>query len=211
MGSGASKVLRPLSGRPLLLHSLSAFEEAVESLVVAVATRPEDLELVRSLVPAATVVPGGATRQESVERGVAALPAGIEVILVHDAARPLVTPDLVRRVLDAARRDGAAAPLTPLTDTVHRLDGDRVVETIDRRSLAGAQTPQAVRAELLRSALARARREGFDGTDEVSILRRAGVAVTAVPGERWNLKVTVPDDFEWAERILAGRAVRGRT
>jgi 2-C-methyl-D-erythritol 4-phosphate cytidylyltransferase len=208
-GGTLSKVLRRLAGTPVILRSLAPFLAAVEDLFVVVAARREDVPAVRSLLPRATVVEGGAERQESVWRGLEAVPPTVQVALVHDAARPLVSAALVRRVLEAARRDGAAVPVVPVQDTLHRVagplgaDGARVLEGVDRELLVAAQTPQAAHADLLRRALAAARAAGSSETDEVGALRRAGVPVTAVEGERWNLKITTPEDLELAERLLA--------
>jgi 2-C-methyl-D-erythritol 4-phosphate cytidylyltransferase len=214
-GAERSKVLSPLAGRPMLAWSLEAFREAVPALAVVVVAREEDLDAVRAVAGEARVVPGGAERQDSAELGLAALPPETEVVLVHDAARPLVTADLVRRVLEAARRDGAALAATAVTDTVHKAEGAhgaqfRLGSTLDRSGLLAAQTPQAARADLLRRAYAKAREEGLAATDEAGLLLAAEVPVTAVEGERWNLKVTVAEDLEVAEAILRSRSVRRR-
>ncbi|MCC7139930.1 MAG: 2-C-methyl-D-erythritol 4-phosphate cytidylyltransferase [Planctomycetes bacterium] len=209
-GGGPSKVLRPLAGVPVLARAARAFREALGALPTVVTGRPEDLEALRALArsePAlvgAVVVTGGATRQASVAAGVFALPPGVDVVLVHDAARPLVSPDLVRRVAAAAARDGAAAPALPLADSVHRADAaGRLVETLPRDALRTVQTPQAAQAALLRRAIEEAERRGLAVTDEVGLLVAAGVPVTAVPGDPRNLKLTLPDDLARAEALLA--------
>jgi 2-C-methyl-D-erythritol 4-phosphate cytidylyltransferase len=211
-GPGTPKVLRPLGGKPVLLWSLEAFRRAVPGLAVVVTVRQEDRDAVEALARAhaalqgVTVVDGGATRQESVARGVAALPDAVEVVLVHDAARPLVTEALVRAVVDAVRRDGAAAPALPLTSTVHRADArGRLVEALEREGLRAVQTPQGARAGLLRRALALARERGTAATDEVGLLIAAGTAVAAVPGDPDNVKVTAPEDLAWAEERVRRR------
>jgi 2-C-methyl-D-erythritol 4-phosphate cytidylyltransferase len=207
-GGALPKVLVRLRGTPVLVRALKPFRVAVDALAVAIVARAEDVRAVERLVSRAAVVPGGATRAESVRLGVAALPADVETILVHDAARPLAGVVLVRRVLDAARRDGAAAPVLPVTESVHRLEpaaGDgpaRLVEALDRSRIVVAQTPQAARADLLRRALAEAEAAGLEPTDEVQALLAAGIPVTAVPGERDNLKITVPEDLAFAEAFV---------
>lgn len=208
-GGSTPKVLRLLGGSPVLVRALAPFLVAVEELAVVVAARREDRAAVRKLVPRAQVVLGGDTRAESVWNGVDALPAEADVILVHDAARPLVSVDLVRRVLSVARRDGAAAPVIGLSDTIHRIEGStgehpaRFVETLDRSRLAAAQTPQAARAALLRRAFAEAGEARRTATDEVSLLLAAGIPVSAVQGDPRNRKITFAEDLALLERSLA--------
>jgi 2-C-methyl-D-erythritol 4-phosphate cytidylyltransferase len=211
-GPGTTKVLRPLAGKPLLLWSLDAFRDALPGLAVVVALRPADRPEVEALGRAhaalrdVVLVDGGATRQESVARGVAALPDALEAILVHDAARPLVSPALVRAVAEAAAREGAAAPALPLTSSVHRADArGRLVESLDRGPLRVVQTPQGARADVLRRAIAAARAAGTEATDEVGLLIAAGTPVVAVQGDPENVKVTGPEDLAWAEDLVRRR------
>jgi 2-C-methyl-D-erythritol 4-phosphate cytidylyltransferase len=211
-GPGTTKVLRPLAGRPMLLWSLETFRRALAKPAVVVVVRREDRPQVEALARAhealrdVVLVDGGATRQESVARGVAALPEALDAILVHDAARPLATETLVRAVLDAALREGAAAPALPLTSSVHRADaGGRLVASLPREALRVVQTPQGARADLLRRAIAAARAAGTEATDEVGLLIAAGTPVVAVPGEPDNVKVTGPEDLAWAEDVLRRR------
>ena len=212
-GPGVSKVLRELLGVPVLVHAARAFREALGVTPTVVTVRAGDVDAVRALVLAerslagALVLEGGDSRQASVARGLGALPAGIDIVLVHDAARPLVSPDLVRRVAEAAARDGAAVPALPLTDSVHRRDEKgRLVETLPREALRAVQTPQAARIELLRQAFRAAAAKGLVATDEVGLLIAAGTPVTEVPGEAWNRKLTEPADLAWAEAHLRERA-----
>ncbi len=188
------------------MHALDACRAAVADLAVVVTASAQDLEAVRAVVPFAfDVVEGGATRQQSVMRGIDALPDDVDMVLVHDAARPLVTSALVRAVLDAALSDGAAAAVLPVADTLHRVeDADgtaRLAPGVDRAALVRAQTPQAARRALLFDAL-----QQSEGTDEVSALLAAGVSVTAVTGESTNLKVTTEDDLRIAEALVRARA-----
>ena len=215
-GPGVSKVLRELAGAPVLVHGARAFREALGVTPVVVTARPGDVAAIRALVrteralAGAIVVEGGASRQASVAKGLAALPPGVDVVLVHDAARPLVSPALVRRVADAAARDGAAVPALPVTDSVHRADAaGRLVETLPRAALRAVQTPQAARLDLLRRAFAEADRAGREATDEVGLLVAAGIPVTAVPGDAWNRKLTESADLAWAEAYLRGTAGPG--
>ena len=208
-GGGVSKVLRHLAGKPLIVRSLAPFLVAVERMTLVIAARPADRAAVKRLFPRARVVDGGASRGESLARAVAALPVGVETILVHEAARPLASVDVVRRVLATARRDGAAAPIVPVLDPLHHVVHDeqgkaRLEDTLDRSSLGAAQTPVAVRAELLRQALVAARDAALDPTDDVRLLQHAGIPVTAVRGDVKNLRVATPGDLELAAALLQG-------
>jgi len=147
------------------------------------------------------VVPGGATRSESVRAGLQAVPPDADVVVVHDAARPCATPALVRAVVDAVAsgRDGAV-PGVPPVDTVKRVAGDMVLETLDRGTLVTVQTPQAFRAEVLR----RAHEGAADATDDAALVEAAGGRVVTVPGDPANRKVTVPDDLVWARQRVVG-------
>jgi 2-C-methyl-D-erythritol 4-phosphate cytidylyltransferase len=182
--------------RPFLRHP------AVRAVVVAV---PEPyLTRARRLLPRAgravsvTVVPGGASRQESVDRALQAAPAGAGLILVHDAVRPFVTGALIDGVLGAARVDGAAICALPIAETVKQVAGGWVETTLDRSTLWAVQTPQAFRAALLREAHDKARRDGFVGTDDAMLVERLGHRVRVVRGSERNLKITVPADLRRA-------------
>lgn len=151
------------------------------------------------------VVPGGTTRAGSVRNGLAAVPATADVVVVHDAARPLAGPALFEAVVEAVRRpDGpaAAVPGLPVSDTVKRVDGARVVATVDRSDLVAVQTPQAFRADGLRRAHAGA----GEATDDAALIESLGLAVVVVPGDPGNLKVTTPEDLVVAAALLERRA-----
>jgi 2-C-methyl-D-erythritol 4-phosphate cytidylyltransferase/2-C-methyl-D-erythritol 2,4-cyclodiphosphate synthase len=154
------------------------------------------------------VVPGGPRRQDSVAAGVAALGEGSpdDVVLVHDGARPLVSAALVERVAAAAARHGAAIPVLPVAETLKRVEGGRIVATVDRAALAAAQTPQAIRRDVLARAWAEQPPGGArTWTDEAALLEACGIPVDAVPGESTNLKVTLPDDLGRVEAALVAR------
>jgi 2-C-methyl-D-erythritol 4-phosphate cytidylyltransferase len=152
-------------------------------------------------VPSEGGVAGGATRAESVRNGLAAVPPQATIICVHDAARPLASTALFDAVVTAvASGADGAVPAVAVTDTVKVVDADGVVlDTPDRAALVAVQTPQAFRADVLR----RAHTSGADGTDDASLVERAGGRVVTVPGEPWNRKITAPDDLEWARQWLA--------
>ena len=145
------------------------------------------------------VVAGGATRAQSVRNGLAVIDESAEIVVVHDAARPLASANLFGAVI-AAVADGAdaAVPALVITDTIKRVDGKRVVETVDREGLVAVQTPQAFAAGALRRAHAR----GGDGTDDASLIEAFGGTVVVVTGEHRNLKITVPEDVEFAAALL---------
>jgi 2-C-methyl-D-erythritol 4-phosphate cytidylyltransferase len=149
--------------------------------------------------PVSAAVAGGERRSDSVRAGLAAVLDDADVVVVHDAARPLASAELFRAVIDAVR-DGAdgAVPALALADTVKRVEGDRVVETVAREGLVAVQTPQAFRADVLR----RAHESGADATDDAALVEAAGGTVVLVPGERANLKVTTPADLEIAAALL---------
>ncbi|MGI9590642.1 MAG: 2-C-methyl-D-erythritol 4-phosphate cytidylyltransferase, partial [Myxococcota bacterium] len=150
-------------------------------------------------------VAGGAERQDSVRAGVEALPDDAELVVVHDAARCLVRPEAVSRVIAVARQEGAAILAVPARDTIKRVAGTRIVETPARAECWTAQTPQVFRTELLREGLAKAAADGYLGTDDAELVERLGVAVHVVPGDPDNLKLTHPEDLAVAERILEAR------
>jgi 2-C-methyl-D-erythritol 4-phosphate cytidylyltransferase len=156
------------------------------------------------------LVPGGADRQASVCAGLAAAPVETDVVLVHDGARPLVTPEIVNAAIRVAATEGAAVVAVPVTDTIKVADvDDRVAETPPRGRLWAAQTPQAFRAGWLRAAHARALADGFRGTDDSSLVERMGRPVRLVPGSPENLKITTTADLVRAEQILRARMTDG--
>ena len=209
MGADRPKAFLDLAGQPLVLRAARAFEAApsVEGIVAVV---PEaEVEgasaLLQPVAGLLAVVPGGARRQDSVLEGLKQVPSGFDgVVLVHDAARPLVDTPLIESVVRGAGEVGAALPVLPLVDTVKRVENDTVVETLDRRELAAAQTPQGFRLEVLASAYEAAFRDRVTVTDEAMAVERAGGRVKAVPGSPGNRKITTPEDLAWAEGMVRG-------
>jgi len=218
LGHALPKGLVPLAGRPLLLYALAALEavDEVDRLIPVVPADALDrfeqaLRAARGLHKLAPAVVGGRERQDSVRAGLAALPAGVELVAVHDAARPCVRPEAVRRVIEAARATGAAILAVPVRDTIKRVVAGRVVETPPRAECWAAQTPQVFRVEILREALAKAETEGTLGTDDAQLVEALGVPVCVVPGDADNLKITSPEDLVWAESLLSKGAKRPRS
>ncbi|MBW3622928.1 MAG: 2-C-methyl-D-erythritol 4-phosphate cytidylyltransferase [Armatimonadetes bacterium] len=204
------KLLIPLGGKPVLAHTLLAFERCAEVDGIVLVGSPADHAAYRQVAAAAglkkplLLAEGGASRQESVARGLAALPDSVEIVAVHDAARPLVSPEVISRTIHAAREHGAGLAGIPMVDTVKRIDAEgRIIETLPRSELFAAQTPQTFRVSLLREAHARAAEAGIDATDDAALVERLGHPVLVVPGDRRNLKLTTPEDLIVAEALLS--------
>lgn len=201
-----------LAGMPILVRTCKAFLdlETIHSLVVAAPADylQDTIDLLHTHLPASQmdrlhVTVGGATRQDSVQAGLHRLPADIDLVLVHDAARPLVDRATILRCLHGAAQFGAAIAAVPVKDTLKKVNGSGMIEeTVDRSSLWQAQTPQAVIRTLLEQAFAEADRSGFIGTDEASLLEAAGIPVWVVEGSERNLKVTRPEDLQVATALL---------
>lgn len=204
MGTGP-KLLLDLGGKSLLLRSVLAFLRHPDvSEVVAVvpgALLDRSAEAIASDAARVRVVAGGATRQESVRLGLRALRSGAAFVAVHDVARPLVTTALIGRVLDAARRHGAAIPALPIRDSVKEVAGGRVVRSVPREGLEGAQTPQIFARDILARAHEGAAARS-DATDDAALVEAAGTTVHVVPGEPSNVKITDPTDLVTAHALL---------
>lgn len=204
-GGPEAKAWTHLAGRPLLWHAIDAFARSggVDELVVVV--RNQDKIRVASLPPVGVpvhAVVGGERRADSSLAGISASQG--EVVLVHDGARPLVTPDLILRTLEAARRHGAAVPVLPLSDTVRYADAHFLKNGIvDRFGLVLVQTPQGFSRPVLVHAYAEASRQGLDLPDDAAAVLAVGHPVATVPGDPTNLKITRPEDLFLAERMLA--------
>ena len=215
LGMSGGKQLAIVAGRPVLSWSLLALERSdrVDDIVLVCPRDRHDEYRLTAVAPLAmgiTVVfaPSGATRQESVASGLAAAPEDAELILVHDGARPLVTPILVADVIGVLDSAGLAAGVVvgqPSVDTLKVVDGNRVLSTPERSRFWTVQTPQVFRAQSLREAYARAETEGFCGTDDASLVERFGGLVLVMEGPRDNLKITLAEDLAIAEAALAFR------
>ncbi len=189
---GGPKHAMLLDGMELWHRCVDAFTEAGISDVVVVGDVPGG-------------VAGGKRRRDSVANGLAAVPDSADWVLVHDAARPLVTPDLIAAVMSRLELGDADAviPVTPMTDTLKRVKNSRVLATIDRATIKASQTPQAFRAEALRAA--HGANSSADVTDDASLIEHMGGVVVTVVGDQRNIKITFAGDLEIAEAILEGR------
>jgi 2-C-methyl-D-erythritol 4-phosphate cytidylyltransferase len=222
LGGGEVKALVPLAGRALLAHALEALEANRCTAAVVVVGHPEALEATAKLLAeegfakVTALVGGGPTRQASVAAGLRALPPGPRYVAVHDAARPLVGPGAVDRLLELLLETGAAGvvPGVPVTDTIRGVDaGRRSTGIVDRDRLRARQTPQLFVREVLEEAhrLARAHRHRVEAPDEVALVELAGYLVQVVPGDPENLKVTTPLELALATELLARRGRAGRS
>jgi len=201
-----------LSGKPILIHTITAFLACprIHYLVLSIAKgyREQVNELLHQHFPKETrnkiiLTRGGTTRQQSVQAGLRALPEEVSLVLVHDAARPLLSRGLIEDCLEGAREHGAVIAAIPVHDTLKRVNNkDTIVQTIERTGIYRAQTPQAMRRELLEQAYHLADKHHFVGTDEASLLEHAGIPVAIVCGEEQNIKVTRPGDLKIAHSIL---------
>lgn len=210
MRADRPKAFLTLRGETLLQRSARVFAAAPSVGRIVAVVPPAETEaaeaMLSSLDKAVVVTAGGERRQDSVLKGLRHVPDGFDgVVLVHDAARPLVSVALIEAVAAATRQVGAALPVLPVVDTVKRVRGGRVMETLDRSELGAAQTPQGFRFPLLVRAYEEAFRERLVLTDEAMAVERLGEPVAAVPGETSNRKITTPEDLPWAERILLER------
>ena len=224
MAASQPKQFLSLAGLPILIHSLRAFAAVPRVSAIYVAVRQQEIPRVQAQIaeflpsqsqsdpahPPIHVVSGGDTRQESVANALAALAAAPDdIVLVHDAVRPLIDSATIDRTIDAVAQHGAAIVGLPAIDTVKQVErtahGALIAATIPREYVVLAQTPQGFRCSLLRRAFAEAAADGFQGTDEASLAERAGHAVAVVPGSAANLKITQPADLPLAEFYLAQR------
>ena len=211
-GHSHPKQFLALAGVPILAHTCRAFLQLPEICVLAVAVpaahSQASIDLLRThLRPdeykRLLVTVGGATRQDSVRAGMRLLPPEIELVLVHDAARPLIDRATILRCLEGASRFGAVIAAVPVKDTLKKVaEGGRIIETVDRAQLWQAQTPQAARRPLLERAFAEAERRQFIGTDEASLLEAAGIEVRVVEGSERNFKITRPEDLRVASALV---------
>jgi 2-C-methyl-D-erythritol 4-phosphate cytidylyltransferase len=203
------KVQSPILGRPLVAWTVAAAAAAATVRNVVLVVRPgQEAEMAEEpwvLAASVQVVRGGERRQESVAAGVDASDA--EIVIIHDGARPLATSALIDAVAHAALKSGAAVPLVPLTESLRRLRKDSIVDWMDRYGLNLAQTPQAIRRQLLLDVYAEHDPWGSEAIiDETLLVQMVGATVTPVRGERANIKVTVPEDIEIVTALLQSRS-----
>jgi 2-C-methyl-D-erythritol 4-phosphate cytidylyltransferase len=208
-GGDIPKVFVECAGRPVVLRSVARLARVTERREIVLAVHPGDrarfvdpLRQQLDELGVTRIVDGGATRQESMTRALAASNPSFPLVLVHDAARPFLPVAATRSAMALAAHIGAALVAMPAPDTLKRVGDDhRVVETIDRAGIWLAQTPQVLRRDILVAALTRAQGDGFVATDDVSLVERLDAPVAVVPGSARNLKITTADDLELASWI----------
>ncbi|WKW12252.1 2-C-methyl-D-erythritol 4-phosphate cytidylyltransferase [Pseudogemmatithrix spongiicola] len=211
VGGAELKQLRWVAGKPMLLHSLQAFQ-SIPEVAMVVCVLPKQYAgdpppwIFQSDPERMLISVGGKTRAESVSNGLEDLPAECTTVLIHDAARPLVSVPMIRRVMDEAKKGHGAIAALPVVDTLKRVDADgRIVETVSREMLWRAQTPQGFPRDVIVQAHAEAKRAGWhaEATDDAALCERLGIAVHVVRGSERALKVTEAADFARAE-LMAG-------
>jgi 2-C-methyl-D-erythritol 4-phosphate cytidylyltransferase/2-C-methyl-D-erythritol 2,4-cyclodiphosphate synthase len=210
-GAGGPKQYREIGGQTVIFRAMEAFCRHPDVFAVQPVVNPDDAAIFNEAVAGLRHQPptnGGATRQASVHAGLEALAAERpDIVLIHDAARPFVTPAVISRAIDAAGRTGAAVPAIPVTDTIKQVDDTGNVEaTPERASLRIAQTPQAFRFDVILDAHRRAARDGrSDFTDDAALAEWAGLTVATFEGDPANMKLTTPEDFVREEARLAAQ------
>jgi 2-C-methyl-D-erythritol 4-phosphate cytidylyltransferase len=215
-----------LAGKPILAHTLSALSNpplaSIIFLIVPEGHMQDAGKLVSEwgrqrasreggkAVPEISIIAGGAERRDSVYNGLKRLPAECDWVMIHDAVRPFATPGLIKAAWEGAQATGACIAAIPATDTVKRVIEGVVRETLSREEIWLVQTPQVFRRQLVVDAYERAVAAGWTGTDDASFVERMGVSVSIVQGERTNIKVTTPEDLQWAEWFVSdGAGERG--
>jgi len=218
MGSEARKPLLSLCGRTLIEHTAEAFDRSPSVVEIVIVGHPADVETYAQMARDAArrhpaflkvraVVPGGRRRTQSVRLGTRSVSPDIDVVLVHDAARPLIQPEVIELAARTAMREGAAVVAVPVSDTLKTsASGTHAERTLDRSVLWAAQTPQAFRRAVLVELLARAAADEFEPTDDCALHERYLGPVPIVTGDPRNLKITTPSDLMIAEALLAARA-----
>ena len=211
VGGAMAKTYLPVAGRPLILRTLDRIfaTPAISNIVLVVAA--SDIEYCRGLLSSESsfrkrscdVQAGGATRQQSVRCGLEKLQANTDVVMIHDGARPFVSPTLIERCVQAAVLKGAAVVGIPVRDTIKRVSDEGYIQSTPERSgLWEIQTPQVFQRGLIVAAYDWAMREGLEATDDAMVVERMGKPVFVVEGERSNFKITVPEDLQLAEAMI---------
>ena len=211
---GFDKLLSFIGDRPVVAHSMDRFEQCdkIDEIILVVRSdrRAEFQQIVDTLgyTKVRRVIDGGLQRHLSVWNGISQLSEGCQIVAVHDAARPLVSSNLIGRSVTLARECGAVSLAAPIVETIKRADGElKVIESVDRSGLWAMQTPQVFRIDWLLEAYKRVVDSGRSVTDEVSALQEAGYPVRLLQNNAWNIKITFPRDLDLAEKMMNLREV----
>ncbi|ALS75492.1 2-C-methyl-D-erythritol 4-phosphate cytidylyltransferase [Planococcus rifietoensis] len=210
MKADRNKLLLELSGKPIFIYTLEVFDRDPDCEGMWLAVKADERELIEQYVERYKIkkvkgyATGGAERQDSVRAGLE-MAGQCGVVLVHDAARPFISPVVIRELVEQANESGAAIAGVPVKDTIKKVRESVITETVNRAELWMIQTPQAFRYELLMEAAQRAKADGFLGTDEAMLVERMGHPVQIVESTYENVKMTTPDDLIYGKAILASR------
>ncbi len=210
MGGGGKQFLL-LKGDPVLAHSVRVFQNCSQVHQIIVVTNEADARRCRELVQSyqfdkvERIIVGGEERQDSVFNGLQVLPKATETVIIHDGARPLVTPEIIKHSLDALEGWDGVVVAVPIKDTLKLVEMENVVETLDRERIWQAQTPQIFKANLLAEAYRVARKNGYHGTDDAALMERLAYKIRVAVGSYENIKITTSEDLGIAEAILAMR------
>lgn len=202
---GSAKQFAPFREKLILDWTIEAFElhDRVDEIILVLPDEKEREKYLSRFEKVSAVVKGGRLRQDSVVHGFESVRAEeTRIVLVHDGVRPLVSREVISRVVEEAQRSGAAIPAIPVDDTIKEIAQGQVARTLDRKKLVRVQTPQGFSYEVLEKALRRAQKDGFYGTDEASLVERIGRPVAVVEGDPRNIKVTTPADLKIAEALF---------
>ncbi|MEI7729453.1 MAG: 2-C-methyl-D-erythritol 4-phosphate cytidylyltransferase [Verrucomicrobiota bacterium] len=209
MGPDRDKIFLELAGRPVIAHTWNRFDSApcIDTIVLAVRegmqSAFQEIAAQYGFRKPYQIIVGGKERQDSVWNGIAALPAGTDLVAIHDGARPCVTHALIAATLQAARETGAAVAGQKITDTIKETeDGSVIARTVDRSRLWSVQTPQSFRVTVIKQAIRTAKAQGLNLTDDTAACELIGQPVRLVAGESPNPKVTVPSDLPYIELLL---------
>jgi 2-C-methyl-D-erythritol 4-phosphate cytidylyltransferase len=206
---GSDKLFAQLAGKPVIAHSIAAFDKSREIRDIILVTREDRIAEMQAMVDAAKfrkvrkIIAGGEERHYSVWNGLQAVVARTHFIAIHDGARPLVTPEIIHDCLALAKKEGAACLATPIPDTLKRADTDQVVtDSVERSGLWAMQTPQIFSRDLIFEAYAGVIAKNKLVTDEVSAVQGLGKKIALLRNEEWNFKITFPRDLDLAEQVL---------
>ncbi|MCD6320130.1 MAG: 2-C-methyl-D-erythritol 4-phosphate cytidylyltransferase [Candidatus Desulfofervidaceae bacterium] len=205
MGSELPKQFLSLKGKPILWHTLARFQKCVAVKEIVLVVNPfwekESRMIAAEFSKIVNIVYGGGRRQESVWAGLKEVKES-EIVLVHDGVRPFVSESLIETVVEGASKWGAVIPALPAKETVKWVENNIIKKTLPRHSIWLAQTPQGFKYDVLKTAYIKAQTEPLEFTDDASLVEQLGIAVRVIPGEPQNIKITTPEDLQWAESLL---------